>query len=78
MTKQAAWTVAQKAVNELPPYLGDDELTAERLYNQNKDKLSSIEDARTVLKELVEAGQLRTEERRSGKGGSRIKVYLTV
>jgi hypothetical protein len=75
-TAMDPWKIAEKAIKEMPPYLGDDELTAQRLYEKNKDKLSGIEDARTILKELVEAGQLRVEERRSGKSGSRIKVYL--
>ena len=73
-----AWKIAEKAVKELPPYLGEDELTAERLYKRNTAMLSSVEDARSVLDKLVEAGELRIEDRRSGKGGSRIKVYLSV
>ena len=73
-----AWKIAEKAIKELPPYLGDNELTAQRLYEQHKDQLSGVEDARELLKALVDAGELRIEERRSGKGGSRVKVYLPV
>jgi hypothetical protein len=72
------WKIAEKAVKELPPYLKDDELTAERLHKQHTDLLSSKDDAKGLLDKLVEAGELRTEDRRSGKGGSCIKVYLPV
>jgi hypothetical protein len=73
-----AWAIAQKALADLPPYLADDELTAQRLFEQNKGQLSSVNDARTVLDKLVEAGELRIEERRTRKGGSPVKIYLPV
>lgn len=76
--KTDVWSVAQKAVDELPPYLADDELTAQRLYEANKGQLSGTPDAKVLLDKLVEAGQLRIEERRTRKGGSPVKVYLTV
>jgi hypothetical protein len=72
------WKIADKAVKELPPYLADNELTVARLYEMNKGHLSGIDDARQVLDRLVEAGELRVEDRRNRKGGSRIKVYLAV
>jgi len=73
-----AWKIAEKAVKELPPYLEDNDLTAQRLYEQNKGQLSGVNDAKTVLDKLVEAGELRVEERRTRKGGSPMKVYLPV
>lgn len=73
-----AWDLAQKAVDELPPYLGDDELTADRLYKRNQGKLSGIDDARKLLDALVEAGELRSADRRNKKGGGHVKAYLPV
>jgi hypothetical protein len=77
------WKIAEKAVKELPPYLGKDELTAERLYKQHPGELSNVDDARKLLDRLVEAGELRSEERRNtkngkAKGGSKVTAYLTV
>jgi len=72
------WKIAEKAVKELPPFLADGELTAERLYRQHTDMLKNIDDARSLLEKLVEAEQLRFEERRTGKGGSPTRVYIAV
>ena len=47
------WKIAEKAVKELPPYLGKDELTAERLYKQHPGELSNVDDARKLLDRLV-------------------------
>lgn len=74
--KGNAWDLASEAVNKLPPYLQDDELTADRLQKQNPKQLHSMDDARKVLDGLVEAGELVKEERRSGKGGGHIFVYV--
>jgi hypothetical protein len=71
-----AWKIAEKAVKELPPFLTDDDLTPQRLYEQHRDQLSGVNDARSILDKLVEAGELRTEDRRGRKGGSPIKIYL--
>jgi hypothetical protein len=73
-----AWKIAEKAVKELPPYLADDELTARRLYERNRDQLKNPDDAKVLLDKLVDAGELRTEERRTGKGGSHVAIYLPV
>jgi hypothetical protein len=73
-----AWKIAQKKVDELPPYLEDTDLTAQRLYENNKGQLSGVHDAKALLDKLVEAGELRVEDRRTRKGGSPIKVYLPV
>ena len=78
MAIKDAWDIAETAVKERPPYLQDDELTAERLYKRHMDMLSGVDDARSLLNELVDAGKLRMEERRSGKGGSNVKVYIAV
>ena len=72
------WKIATQAVKELPPYLADDELTAQRLYENNKEQLSGVQDAKSVLNKLVEAGQLVKEQRRTRKGGSPIDVYIAV
>lgn len=75
--KQSAWDMAQKIVDDLPPYLEDDELTVDRLYERNKDKMSNSE-ARLLLEALVEEGKLeRQPRRRRGQGGSNILVYVT-
>ena len=73
-----AWELAQKAVDELPPYLQDDDLTAERLFKKNPSMLRTIDDARNLLEALVKAGELEVIEKRSGKGGGRFKVYVEV
>jgi hypothetical protein len=71
-----AWTLAQDVADNLPPYLADDELTIDRLYDRNKDKMSK-QDARDLLEKLVEDGKLdKQERRRKGKGGSHVFVYI--
>jgi hypothetical protein len=71
-----AWTLAQQLADTLPPYLADDELTIDRLYEKNKDKMSK-QDARDLLEKLVEAGTLdKQERRRKSKGGSHVFVYV--
>jgi hypothetical protein len=72
----AAWQLAQSFVDALPPYLEDDELTIDRFWERNKDKMSK-QDARDLLEKLVEAGKLdKQERRRKGHGGSHIFVYM--
>lgn len=78
MAVKSVWDLADKAVMELPPYLEDDDLTAERLYKKHMDMLSGPDDARDVLKALVDAGEMRAEVRRNRKGGSKVTVYVTV
>lgn len=71
-----AWELAQKIADDLPPYLTDDELTAERFYQKNKGKMSKKE-AVLILERLVEAGQMEKQpRRRKGKSGSHAAVYV--
>jgi hypothetical protein len=72
-----AWKIADDELRKLPPYLKDDEMTAERYYEAHKDMLSNIQDARMFLEALVESGRLKKEERRNkNKSGSRPVVYV--
>lgn len=70
------WKIAEQAVNKLPPYLQEGELTAERFYKAHTTELHSTDDARSLLEELVKAGKLEKQERRSGRGGSHVYVYV--
>lgn len=73
--KDVAWDIAQKAADDLPPYLKNEELTIVRFYEKNKGRMSR-KDAREILERLVESGQLeKLERRRRGRGGSRVFVY---
>lgn len=73
-----AWELAQKTADELPPYLADNDLTAERFYQKNKDKMNKKE-AVNILDKLVEEGKLEKQERRhKGKSGTRPVVYVVV
>lgn len=71
-----AWKIADEAVKELPPYLQDGELTAERFYKAHTTELHSSDDARGLLEELVKAGKLEKQERRTGRGGSHVFIYV--
>lgn len=74
-----AWELAQKAADELPPYLRDDELTVDRFCERNKEKMTRA-DAQSLLDELVEAGKLLKQERRQpqGKKGGRLFAYAAI
>jgi hypothetical protein len=70
------WKIVQKVADDLPPYLEDSDLTAERFYQKNKDKMSSRE-ARAILERMVEEGILvKQDRRRRGKSGTRAVVYV--
>ena len=73
-----AWEIAMQAAKERPPYLADDELTADRFHKKYPELSASIDDARALLNDLVDAGKLRAEDRRNPKGGNGIKVYIAV
>lgn len=75
-TKQSAWDIAQQVADSLPPYLEDDELTVERLWERNKDKMTR-KDARALLDQLAESGKLDRQERRKRAGGGHIFAYVT-
>jgi hypothetical protein len=71
-----AWEMVQKIVDDMPPFLADDELTVERFYAKNKGKMSRKE-ARTLLDKLAEDGLLEKQPRRyQGKPGHPIAYVL--
>ena len=70
-----AWELAQKEVDMLPPYLGPDELTVDRLHARNKGMISKV-DAQTILDKLEEEEKLVKVERRNPKGGSHVYAYV--
>lgn len=73
---EAAWEVAQQIADALPSYLEENDLTIEKYYERNKDKITPTE-ARAILDKLVSDGIMRKEYRRQrGKGGSRTNVYV--
>lgn len=72
---QDPWEIVQGLVDELPPYLADNELTVRRYYERNKETIS-MQDAERILKDLVEAGVMERQPRRQKRGGSRIYVYV--
>lgn len=74
--KNDAWKIAEQAAKELPPYLADGELTAERFYKAHTVELHNADDARKLLELLVDTGKLAKEERRTGRGGSHVFVYV--
>lgn len=77
MAVKDAWQIAQEAAEKIPPYLKDDELTVDRFWQKNKDKMT-VTEARNLLEDMIEAGLLVKEQRRKqGKGGGRAVVYLT-
>lgn len=72
------WKLAQMEADKLPPYLEEDDLTVDRFYERNKDKMSENE-ARTLLDAMVTNGILRKEDRRvKGKGGGHTAIYVAV
>jgi hypothetical protein len=75
--KNDAWTVAQTLVDDLPPFLQDDELTFDRFLERNKDTLSKAE-ARNVLERLAQSdGPLEKQLRRvRGSKGNRTVVFV--
>lgn len=72
-----AWQIAEEEVKKLPPFLKDDELTADRFYEKHKEDFSSVDEARKFLELLVESGRFEKQERRNtGKSGARPVVYM--
>jgi hypothetical protein len=77
ITEVDAWKLAEVEVAKLPPYLGEDELTAKRLVEKYKG-IVSLQDAVALLDALVEAGKLEKQERRNPQGGSHVSCYVAV
>lgn len=71
-----AWEIAQKAADEMPEYVKDDDLTTQKFYERNKEKMTESE-ARNVLDKLVDSGMLEKQYRRHPVNGARVAVYIT-
>lgn len=70
------WELAQAEAAKLPPYLAEDELTADRYYEKNKERMSKTE-ATEILNRLAAEGLLdKQERRRKGKSGGHVFVYV--
>jgi hypothetical protein len=76
--KNDAWLIAQQAVDEVPPFLQDDDLTLERFIERNKGMLSKAE-ARNLLERLAQSdGPLEKQTRRKqGSKGGAVIIYIT-
>ena len=70
------WQYLDDEVAKLPPYLKDDEVTAQRLADRHPEQFKNTDAARKFLDEKVKRGELVKEVRRAEEGGNKPYVYV--